>query len=95
MGAEGIQKAQTDWADLNNAFRSAMENGTNPGAPEVQALVARMNEMIKAFTGGDPGIARSLGKMYKEEGAEKASRGAIDKALADYMGKARAIAEGE
>ncbi len=94
MGTEGMQKAQSDWTELNNAFRSAMENGTDPGDAEVQALVSRMKEMIHAFTGGDAGIARSLGNMYKEEGAEKASRGAIDQALADYMGKARAIAEG-
>ncbi len=94
MGPEAMQKAQDDWVELNNAFRSAMENGTDPGAPEVQALVARMKEMIHAFTGGDPGIARSLGNMYKEEGAKKASRGAIDQALGEYMGKARAIADG-
>ena len=94
MGPEAMQKAQDDWTELNNAFRSAMEKGTDPGTPEVQALVVRMNEMILAFTGGDPGIARSLGNMYKEEGAEKASRGAIDQALGEYMGKARAIAEG-
>ncbi|MEM8488254.1 MAG: TipAS antibiotic-recognition domain-containing protein, partial [Bacteroidota bacterium] len=94
MGPEGMQKAQADWAELNAEFRSAMKNGINPAADEVQALVVRMKEMIHAFTGGDAGIARSLGNMYKTEGAEKASRGAIEKALADYMGKARAIAEG-
>lgn len=93
MGEKGMQEAQTQWADLNNAFRAAMEQDTDPADEQVQALVAQMQQLINAFTGGDPAIKQSLGKMYKEEGPEKASRGAVDKALFEYVGKARTIFE--
>ena len=92
LGKEGMSKAQSQWDELSNAFRAEMEKGTDPADEKVQALVAQMKQLIHAFTGGDPEIERSLGKMYEEEGPEKASRGVIDKALFDYMGKARDIA---
>lgn len=91
LGEEGMQQAQAQWADLNNAFQNEMEKGTDPGDDRVQALVAQMQQLILAFTGGDPGIERSLGKMYQDEGPEKASRGSIDKTLFAYIGKAREI----
>lgn len=93
LGEAGMQKGQDDWAELNNAFREAMETGTDPAAPEVQALVAKMQELIQAFTGGDAGIERSLNKMYKQEDPEVASHGAMDKALFDYIGEARKHAQ--
>ena len=90
LGQDGMQKAQEDWAELNDAFRDAMQSGLDPADEKVQALVSRMRELIQAFTGGDPEIERSLGKMYQEEGPEQASRGAVDKTLFEYIGKARA-----
>ena len=90
LGEEGMQKGQQDWTDLNNAFRIEMEKGTDPADEKVQALVAKMDELIQAFTGGDPGIAKSLGNMYKNEDPEKVSQGAMDRALFEYVGKARA-----
>nr|MBX2820804.1 TipAS antibiotic-recognition domain-containing protein [Rhodothermaceae bacterium] len=90
LGQEGMQKAQEDWTELNSAFRNAMENGLDPADEKVQVLVSRMAELIQAFTGGDPEVERSLGRMYQEEGPEQASRGAVDKTLFEYIGKARA-----
>ena len=40
---------------------------------------------ISGFTGGDPGITESLGRMYKEEGPEKAYRGTFDADLLEYV----------
>ncbi|MGB5960768.1 MAG: hypothetical protein WBG73_08945 [Coleofasciculaceae cyanobacterium] len=37
--------------------------------------------MIREFTGGDPEIAKSLNKMYQEEGAEVVTHGAVDTAM--------------
>lgn len=85
-----MQKAQEDWTELNSAFRNAMENGLDPADEKVQVLVSRITELIQAFTGGDPEVERSLGRMYQEEGPEQASRGAVDKTLFEYIGKARA-----
>ncbi len=93
MGPEAMQEAQQAWTTLNNSFKEHMEKGTDPADAQVQALVTKMDELIQAFTGGDPGIKASLSKMYKDEGAEKASQGAMDKALFEYVGRARAAAQ--
>ncbi len=93
MGQAGMQEARLQWRELNRAFRSEMENGTNPADDNVQALVAQMQQLIRMFTGGDPDIERSLEKMYRDEGPEAASGGAIDSDLFEYIGTARAIFE--
>jgi len=43
----------------------------------MQAIASRRRALIEAFTGGDPGIRESLGRMCREEGVERASRGAV------------------
>ncbi len=53
-------------------------------------LARRSQALIQEFTGGDAGIERSLNQMYQQEGADVASRGAMDSALMEYMSKARA-----
>ena len=54
----------------------------------MQPLADRWRALIEAFTGGDPGIAASLKRMYAEEGPEKASRGAVNPELMEYAGRA-------
>jgi MerR family transcriptional regulator, thiopeptide resistance regulator len=70
-----------------------MAKGTDPTSEPVQALARRSLELIQEFTGGDPGIAQSLNQMYQQESPEVASRGAIDGAVMDYLGRARAALE--
>jgi hypothetical protein len=41
------------------------------------------------FTGGDPGIAASLQRMYEQEGPARASRGFADPADLEYLERAR------
>jgi hypothetical protein len=50
----------------------------------------RWQALIQAFTGGDPGIAASLKRMYEQEGAEQASRGVMSPGLSEYVGRAMA-----
>ena len=90
LGEEGMRKAESDWAELIAAMEAEREQGTDPADPRVQALAGRWQEMIQAFTGGDPGITASLKRMYDEQGAEHASRGAMSPGLSDYVGKAMA-----
>ena len=45
-------------------------------------------DQVKAFTGGDEGIAQSLKTMYAQEGPAKASRGMIDQEMWAYVTKA-------
>ena len=60
----------------------------------MQAIASRWRALIEAFTGGDPGIRESLGRMYREEGVERASRGAVSDELMTYIGRALSASEG-
>ena len=64
--------------------------GTDPADLRAQDLVARADALIEAFTGGDDGIRYSLGRMYREQGPERASRGMVKPELAEYLKWARA-----
>jgi MerR family transcriptional regulator, thiopeptide resistance regulator len=90
LGEEGMRKAQDDWAQLIAEVEAERQRGTDPADPKVQALVDRWQALIQAFTGGDAGITASLKRMYSEQGAEQASRGAMSAELQDYVGKAMA-----
>ena len=88
LGDEGMAKGQQDWADLIADATAAKGRGVDPASDEAQALVARWEDLISQFTGGDPGIRQSLQKMYETEGPEQASRGMVDPELMAFMGSA-------
>jgi DNA-binding transcriptional MerR regulator len=90
LGDEGMEQAQRDWADLIAEMDAARQAATDPADPHVQALADRWQALIEAFTGGDPGIKASLNRMYAEEGPAKASRGAVNPELMDYVGRVMA-----
>jgi MerR family transcriptional regulator, thiopeptide resistance regulator len=77
-----------DWEDLIAAANAEKEKGTDPSDPRMQEIATRWRELIDLFTGGDEGILGSLKTMFEEEGPERASRGAIDSELQDYVGQA-------
>jgi DNA-binding transcriptional MerR regulator len=85
LGEEGMAKAQQDWADLIAEMDAARAAGTDPADAHVQALADRWQALINAFTGGDPGITANLKRMYEEQGAPKASRGAMSPELSEYV----------
>ena len=88
LGEEGMRKAESDWADLIAAVEAEHEGGTDPADPRMEELVRRWTGLIEQFTGGDPGIRRSLQKMYEDKGPEEASRGMVDPELMAYMQRA-------
>ncbi|MDQ6873709.1 MAG: TipAS antibiotic-recognition domain-containing protein [Actinomycetota bacterium] len=90
LGAEGMRRAEQDWVDLIAAMEQERAAGTDPADPRVQELAGRWQGLIEQFTGGDPGVRASLGRMYAEEGVESASRGAVDSELMEYVGRALA-----
>ena len=94
LGPEGMRAAEGAWADLIAAAEAERKAGTDPAAPPMQAIAARWRELIEQFTGGDPGIRESLGRMYREEGVERASRGGVSGELMEYMGQALALNRG-
>ena len=90
LGEEGMAAAERAWAELIEAVRAERAAGTDPSDPRMRELAGRWRELIEQFTGGDEGIRESLQRMYREQGAETASRGAVDPELMEYVGKALA-----
>ena len=90
LGEDGMRKAEHDWADLLAEVEAERAKGTDPADPRVQELAERWQGLVQQFTGGDPGITASLKRMYEQEGAEQASRGAMPPGLSEYVGKAMA-----
>jgi DNA-binding transcriptional MerR regulator len=87
---EQIKAVEEEWRELYAQVREHREKGTDPNDPAVQQLVTRSGELIAMFTGGDPGIAASLKRMYEEEGPARASRGVADPKDLEYLERARA-----
>jgi DNA-binding transcriptional MerR regulator len=64
---ERIRQAEAEWAELIERVRAEMEAGTDPSSGRVQLLARRWMELVNEFTGGDPGIERSVGAMWRQE----------------------------
>jgi DNA-binding transcriptional MerR regulator len=88
LGEAGMAQAGRDWAALITAVRAEQANGTDPADPRMQDLARRWRSLVEQFTGGDEGIRESLGRMYRERGAESASRGMVNPELMTYLGQA-------
>jgi DNA-binding transcriptional MerR regulator len=96
VGEERMRQVQQEWQELFAAYEKAMSAGLDPASPEVQALAKKSAALIREFTGGDAGIATSLGNLYRTEGPQNvmASHGMqMAPGLWEYMGEARAALE--
>jgi MerR family transcriptional regulator, thiopeptide resistance regulator len=96
VGEARIQQVQDEWQELFAAYGKAMAAGLDPASGDVRALARKSAALIREFTGGDPGVAASLGNMYRSEGPEKvmSSHGmSMAPGLWEYMGKAQAALE--
>jgi DNA-binding transcriptional MerR regulator len=89
LGDDAIRSVEAEWPRLIAAVRTEMEKGTDPADDEVQRLAARWDELVGMFTGGDPGISRSLGEMVQGE-PQMMEKNGLDPALFEYLGRARA-----
>jgi DNA-binding transcriptional MerR regulator len=93
LGPEKIQAVEAEWPELIARVRAEMDRGTDPASEPVQQLARRWMELVAEFTGGDPGIQKSLNTMYRQEPAVQNKAG-IDPAMFDYIGKAIAAIKG-
>lgn len=91
LGQKGMLKGQQDWAVLIADATAAKKRGIDPASDEAQSLVARWEELISQFTGGDPGIRASLQKIYDTQGPERASRGTVDPELMGFINRAMEV----
>ncbi len=89
VGQERIQQVQQEWPALIARLREEMAKGTDPADPVVAQLATRWLALVEEFTGGDAGLARSVGRLYQEEPAMRQSTG-IDAEIMDYIARARA-----
>ena len=93
VGQDRMHSAQQDWADLYADFGHAMDSGLDPSSEEVQALVSRSAALVREFTGGNAGIAKSLGRLYEAEGGPNVVKQhgmSMPDGLWEYMERARA-----
>ncbi len=87
LGAETIEAVQREWPQLIAEVKAAMAAGKVPEDPEVRALAARWQELVEMFTGGDPGITRSLASYYRgEPGATE--RAGFDSSISAFVKRA-------
>jgi MerR family transcriptional regulator, thiopeptide resistance regulator len=87
LGPDKIRAAEAEWPQLIASVRAEMQKGTDPRDPRVQALVKRWNELVREFTGGDPGITRSLKNVYQGE-PQFAAQQFLDGGVFEYVRKA-------
>jgi len=67
VGDERIREVEAEWPKLIAEVRDVMDAGADPAEPRVRALAVRWMGLVQEFTGGNPGIEKSLRTMYENE----------------------------
>jgi DNA-binding transcriptional MerR regulator len=97
VGQERIQQVQAEWPELIAQVRAAKERGADPKTPEVLELAKRWMGLVNEFTGGDPGIERSVSRLWKAQGDSVAAKYGPQYELRDlmpYIDQAIAVVKG-
>ena len=61
---EELERAHTAWAEFHAEVQASLHE--DPAGPKAQALVARAEQLIEDFTGGDPQILEGLQAMMAD-----------------------------
>jgi DNA-binding transcriptional MerR regulator len=88
VGGERIRQAEGEWAELQAAVRDEMAKGTDPASEQVRALARKWSSLVREFTGGDPGIHRSLQRMWEGETEIQGIDTTEIKRMMEYLGRA-------
>ena len=67
LGTEHLRAVEAEWPQLMERVGAAMDAGVDPADPDVQAMARRWMELVRQFTGGDPGIERVLRTRYEAD----------------------------
>lgn len=92
VGQERIEEVQRQWPVLIADVKAALESGLDPADPKAQDLARAWFGLVNEFTGGDPGITRSLKNMYENESQVRGTDVAPLRPLVEYINKAAAAA---
>jgi DNA-binding transcriptional MerR regulator len=97
VGDDRILQVQKEWSELIAQVRAAMQKGTVPSDPAVLKLARRWTGLINEFTGGDQGIERSVGRLWKDQGDNLIARHGTEydsRDVFEYIGQAIAVVKG-
>lgn len=70
IGQDAIVAAEREWAETLARAEDLAAADCDPTDQEVQALIDRWDELVAAFHGGHGGVAKSLQRMWEEQGHE-------------------------
>lgn len=87
VGEERITDVEAEWPRLMAEVRAKMDAGVDPADPSAQALMVRWRGLVAEFTGGNPGIERSLSSFFESESTMPTGE-AIDRELFAWVGRA-------
>jgi DNA-binding transcriptional MerR regulator len=60
-------KVEQDWKTLISEIEAAIAAKTDPASDKARTLAQRWAELVRGFTGGDPGIQQGLNKLYADQ----------------------------
>jgi DNA-binding transcriptional MerR regulator len=66
-GDEQIAAIEQQWAELIARAEAAKAAGVDPTSEPVLAIAREWSGLVEAFTGGDPGIAQAVERVWREE----------------------------
>lgn len=92
VGEARIQEVQAEWPRLMAEVQAAMDAGVPATDPRAQEFARRWFGLVAEFTGGDPGIFRSLRKMYQNEDAVAGMDVKGMRSMQEYIEQARRAA---
>lgn len=95
LGEDRIREVAAEWPRLIAEVQAEYDRGTDPADERVQALADRWMALVREFTGGDPGIERSLQKLYESEdqvaGMDVGPMRALQKYIAQAIAARKAV----
>ena len=84
------EQVQRDWQDLYDAFAALQDQSVD--SPAVQRLAAKMDRLVKGFTGGDPEALAGLARLRSDpKNLPVEHRMSVDPELQAFMQRAWAI----
>ena len=90
LGDEHIRQVEAEWPKLIEEVRAELDKGTPPTDERVRQLAKRWMELVHEFTGGNPGIEKSVRTMWQQEQSIHGIETAPMRELMEYVSKALA-----